>query len=319
MEDKGNEIKQPKIIKVRDKEYSLYNKIDNGSYGKVNLIKGKVDKKEYALKILTNNKYINDFESEIEIFKYFNTIKNTYIPKFYASDKIKINSDENLKYVFIMDYLENNNLFYYIENSKNGIPEEYAKYIFKRIVQGIQFCHNNKVCHLDIKPENIVLNEEFDPMIVDFGFAKQLPELKKGLKNCSEKRGTQYYKSPEMYIEEGEISGIDADIFSLGTVLMLLVSKRVYFYLDTEHIKDKNYPECLKICSMKTKAVRNSIMNNKKYSPELKNLYLRMISIEPNERPSLEEVLKDPLLKEINEIESDEKNLQCLKKNIKII
>ena len=178
-----------------------------------------------------------------------------------------------LKYLNILNYLENNNLFYYIENSKNGIPEEYAKYIFKRIVQGIQFCHNNKVCHLDIKLDNIVLNAEFDPMIVDFGFSKQLPDLKKGLKNCSEKRGTQYFKSPEMYIEEGEISGIDADIFSLGTVLMLLVSKRVYFYLDTEHIKDKNYPECLKICSMKMEDMRNSIMNNKKYSPELKNLY----------------------------------------------
>ena len=58
-------------------------------------------------------------------------------------------------------------------------------------------------------------------------------------------------------------------------------------------------------------------MNNKKYSPELKNLYLRMISIEPNERPSLEEVLKDPLLKEINEIESDEKKFAKFKKEYK--
>ena len=160
-------------------------------------------------------------------------------------------------------------------------------------------------------------------MIVDFGFAKQLPDLKKGLKNCSEKRGTQYFKSPEMYFEKGEISGIDADIFSLGTVLMSSASKRVYFYLenlnknDAKHIEDKNYPECLKICSMKMKAVRNSIMNNKKYSPELKNLYLRMISIEPNERPSLEEVLKDPLLKEINEIESDEKKFAMFKEEYK--
>ena len=229
-------------------------------------------------------------------------------------------------YLFIIDYAEKSDLFFYIKNSNEncGIPEKYSKYIFKRIVQGIQFCHNNKVCHLDIKSENIVLNEEFEPMIVDFSFAKKLQELKRELKNCDEKRGTLFYKAPEMYIEKGPISGIEADIFSLGVLLMYMVSKYMYFQLemfdnedDEKTIKNKNHEECLEICKRKIKGIRNSIMNKKNLSLELKNLYLNMISIEPSERPSLEEVLKDPWLKEINEIESDEEKFAKFKEEYK--
>ena len=327
MEDSKNEskeIKKPLLIKIKGNEYLLYNKSENGTFGKVKMMEGVLDKKKYALKILYKKYYEDDFQNEIKIYEYFNKIDNKYIPKLYDSDIILYKPNKKLN-LFIIDYAEKDDLFFYIKYSNEdcGIPEEYAKYIFKRIVQGIQFCHNNKVCHLDIKPENIVLNEEFEPMIVDFGFAKILSELKRELKNCDEKRGTQFYKAPEMYIEKGKISGIDADIFSLGVLLMYMVSKYFYFQLeklnenDEKYFQEKNHQECYEICKKKMKGIRNSIMNKKNISLELKNLYLNMISIDPKERLSLEEVLKDPWLKEINEIESDEEKFAKFKEDYK--
>ena len=108
-----NEIKEPKLIKVKNKVYHLYNMIDNGAYGKVNLIEGSVDKKKYALKILLNNDFKEDFENEINIYEYFNKINNVFIPKFCDSDTTIIEPNENANNVFIIDYAEKGDLFYY--------------------------------------------------------------------------------------------------------------------------------------------------------------------------------------------------------------
>ena len=93
MEENKNEQKVPKSIKINGKEYHLYNRLQGGSYGKVCLIEDAKDNKFYALKILTKNEdeNIEDFNSEIEIYQYFNKINNKYIPRIYDSDIIKIN------------------------------------------------------------------------------------------------------------------------------------------------------------------------------------------------------------------------------------
>ena len=213
-----------------------------------------------------------------------------------------------------MDYVENKELYDYVDYSDYGIPEEYAKYIFKRIVQGIQFCHNHKVCHLDIKSDNILFDKDYNPIIVDFGRSKKLPELKKELKNCDEKRGTPYYACPEILSKDKTISGIDADIFSLGVLLMFMVSKMLFFRAD--NVKDEQY-QCIingnylkfwELCCKKYDDYQDYpeyLENFLSLSEELKNLYLKMISNKPSQRPKLEEVLIAPWLKEINEIESN--------------
>ena len=61
-----------------------------------------------------------------------------------------------------MNYFEKGNLFYYIQNKKDGFEEIHAKILFKKILEGIQFCHKNNICHLDIKTENILLDKDFN-------------------------------------------------------------------------------------------------------------------------------------------------------------
>ena len=43
----------------------------------------------------------------------------------------------------------------------NGLSEKYAKVIFKKIVKGIEYCHNKNICHLDIKPGNIMFDKNY--------------------------------------------------------------------------------------------------------------------------------------------------------------
>ena len=61
---------------------------------------------------------------------------------------------------FIVDYAEKGDLHLYLKNSNGGFGEKYAKILFKKILEGIQFCHEKNICHFDIKVANILLDEK---------------------------------------------------------------------------------------------------------------------------------------------------------------
>jgi len=51
------------------------------------------------------------------------------------------------------------------------VDEKTARYIFKQILQNVEFIHNFKVAHRDLKPENILINSNFQMCLTDFGYA----------------------------------------------------------------------------------------------------------------------------------------------------
>ena len=97
--------------------------------------------------------------------------------------------------------------------------------IFKKIVERIQFCHNKNICHLDIKPANIVFDNEFEPIIIDFGLSLKINDDK----IYEGKTGTEQYECPEMW-EKGKFTGVEADIFSLGALLFNLIAPSFGFW-----------------------------------------------------------------------------------------
>ena len=155
---------------------------------------------------------------------------------------------------------------------KNGFCEPHAKIIFKKIIEGIKFCHDKNVCHLDLKPRNIVINKNFDPIIIDFGFSEEFNEsttFKKG-------KGSKRYISPEMW-EEKEYDGVKSDIFSLGVILFNLVTRSFGFCRSI--VKDDYYKYIIEADSSgnyvnywdSIKFITNKI----KLSEDFKNLYTK--------------------------------------------
>ena len=86
----------------------------------------------------------------------------------------------------------------------------------------MKFVHENFICHFDIKIENILLNNDYNPLIADFGLAAELKDSEGNIKSFKGKRGTKYAMSPEMFDKEVNYSGIKADIFSLGVLLLAI-------------------------------------------------------------------------------------------------
>ena len=115
--------------------------------------------------------------------------------------------------------------------------------LIKRIIEGIKFCHEKKICHLDIKCDNIMFDKEFNPIIIDFGFSEFLENESIKVQGA---RGYRSYKSPEMW-EKDEFDGKKSDIFSLGAVLFNLVTGVCGFATSKQndkyykHIRNKNY------------------------------------------------------------------------------
>ena len=119
----------------------------------------------------------------------------------------------------ILKYASKGSLLDYInENDENNMDEKIAKIIFKKILLCINVIHEVGVCHLDLKPNNILLDKKYEIKICDFGYSvsKNLKELKGDI-------GYSFFKSPQMF-QNISYRGIKSDIFSLGITLYYMIS-----------------------------------------------------------------------------------------------
>ncbi len=100
--------------------------------------------------------------------------------------------------------------------------------IIEKVARAIHHAHLNHVVHRDIKPQNILLDENDEPHIADFGMARFVAEATINVADMATRPGvavgTPYYMSPEQVRGEQEQIDARADVYSLGAVLYLLLS-----------------------------------------------------------------------------------------------
>ena len=92
-----------------------------------------------------------------------------------------------------------------------------ARYFFKPIVEVLQFMHGRSIAHRDIKLENILLDENLNVKLADFGVSGNIGDV------IPKHYGTEGYLAPENY--EGSGRGDTSDLFALGVILFILVTK----------------------------------------------------------------------------------------------
>ena len=193
---KLNKKIERKSIIINNTQYQIIKELGKGGFGKVYQVLNKSDNKYYAIKQISIKEETKDkiesFQNEINILSKINC---NNIVKYYGSS-----IDNNNIYV-LMEYCDGETLKSFIDkHSKNNlfIKEKILKSIIQQICMGIKEIHNLKLENLDLKPENIFMNDNMDIKLGNFGLSKQINFDKTNTKN---KSGDNYYIAPELLIK----------------------------------------------------------------------------------------------------------------------
>ncbi|MBF0429699.1 MAG: protein kinase [Fibrobacteria bacterium] len=120
----------------------------------------------------------------------------------------------------------------------NILEEKKAAQIVLNICTAIQFAHDNGVFHRDIKPQNIILRPDGEPVVMDFGVAKTHLDKSESLRPGQGKvYGTLEYMAPEQ-ARASEKSNALTDIYSIGAVLYQMVTGRKHFNSSKNILQD---------------------------------------------------------------------------------
>uniref|UniRef100_A0ACD5VTS2 Uncharacterized protein n=1 Tax=Avena sativa TaxID=4498 RepID=A0ACD5VTS2_AVESA len=139
---------------------------------------------------------------------------------------------EGSKRALIYDYMSNGSLERYAfkDNSEGGNTLGWQKLfeIAVGIARGLEYLHrgcNTRIVHFDIKPHNILLDQNFCPKISDFGLAK-LCLNKESVISIGGARGTIGYIAPEVYSKQFGAVSSKSDVYSYGMMVLEMVGAR---------------------------------------------------------------------------------------------
>ena len=188
-------------------KYNIIKFINKGSFGKVYLIEDKSSKEQLAMKrirITNLDQYtIKSIYTEINILAlnscdYLLKLKDLFI--------------YNNTYVCIItDYYSNGDSSRYCKK-ENKLSEDKILKIFTQLCVAVNYLHKNNIIHRDIKPGNILLDNDFNVCLCDFGVSKKMTN-----KITNTFIGTPLFMSPEQI--SNRYYDIKIDIWSLGCVL----------------------------------------------------------------------------------------------------
>ncbi|KAF9932755.1 Cyclin-dependent kinase catalytic subunit [Linnemannia zychae] len=157
-----------------------------------------------------------------------------------AMKKIRLeNEDEDIVYeesklFLVFEFLELD-LKKYMDNPANvrhpaGLPMEQVKNYLYQLIQGVEFCHRRRILHRDLKPQNLLIDENRNLKLADFGLARAfgIP-----LRTYTHEVITLWYRAPEILLGSRHYSTA-VDMWSIGCIFAEMITKRPLFPGDSE-------------------------------------------------------------------------------------
>lgn len=264
---------------TRASRYATIKKLGEGGYGKALLVRNKDDKHLYVMKqVKVSNLSAKDKHAALHEATLLSAFNSPYIVKFTESFE-----EKGVLYI-VMEYADGGDLCQMMERrkrSKKYFTEDEVLYYFIQISMALKYLHDRKVLHRDIKAQNVFLMKTGQVKLGDFGIAKVLQNT---MALAMSQIGTPYYLSPEICNNRKYNS--KTDIWSLGCML--------YEMCTFTHPFDAKDVKSLMKRIIQAKYVP---ISSSRYSPELQALLSRLLNKNPNERPSINQVLGFPFIK----------------------
>lgn len=134
-----------------------------------------------------------------------------------------VDEEDGLQYI-VMEFIDGTDLKKYIDLQGRVSPEK-TIHIMHQVLSAVALAHKNRIIHRDIKPQNILIDNQDRIKITDFGIAVALSET--SITQTNTLLGSVHYLSPEQ--ARGSMATSKSDIYALGVVLYELLSGSVPF------------------------------------------------------------------------------------------
>eukprot|EP00211_Chloroparvula_japonica_P003436 CAMPEP_0119124176 /NCGR_PEP_ID=MMETSP1310-20130426/3868_1 /TAXON_ID=464262 /ORGANISM="Genus nov. species nov., Strain RCC2339" /LENGTH=442 /DNA_ID=CAMNT_0007114087 /DNA_START=139 /DNA_END=1467 /DNA_ORIENTATION=+ len=279
-------------------QFELGEQLGEGSYGSV--WKGRHVKSGKVVAIkrvpVEEEKDLREMMKEVDFMK---GCISPYVIRYYGSARSKNGTDEELW--IVMEYCGIGSVGDIMAICDEPLKENECATVCKYILQGLQYLNNRKMIHRDIKAGNVLLNDQGEGKLADFGVSGQITETQMKRNTVI---GTPFWMAPEVIQEVGY--DYKADIWSLGiTAIELAECRPPYANI---------HP--MRAIFMIPSRPPPKLSAPDKWSADFNDFIAKCLTKNPDERPSADDLLAHPF---IAKSEGPSVLLPLIKKMYKVI
>ena len=284
--------------------------------------------------IVAIKKVKNIFESDIYAHRILREIRLLRILRGHKNIvKLKTimrpSDTKNFKSLNLVSEYCTQNLMNVIRYNAEQMNTDHIKYLTFEIMKGVLYIHSKGVIHRDLKPLNILVNENWDVKISDFGQSNvQIGKINQNY-NLTKYVTTRYYRAPELYLNYSSNYDTSVDMWSIGCTIAELFTKKVFIRANTTEEYLENLVEMLglpdeevekqircqkylqymkeKAPKIKRKSLAELIPNA---PPEAIDLMEKLFTFDPKSRLTAKQVLQHPFLEELYDPENDDQIIE---------
>ncbi|KAL8034462.1 hypothetical protein ABFX02_12G030400 [Erythranthe guttata] len=206
--------------------------------------------------------------------------------------------DKN-KRALVYEFMPNKSLDKFISSKECSIDLETLYKIAIGVAKGLEYLHtgcNSRIVHFDIKPQNILLDEDLCPKISDFGLAK-LCKKKQSIISMIGARGTIGYIAPEIFSRNFGGASHKSDVYSYGMMILEMAGARKFDEVETtgqsslNYFPDKIYEQVVLDVTMKLND--NHVIDDKEeIARKMFLIGFWCIQTVPSDRPQMSKVIE---------------------------
>ncbi|KAK6297171.1 hypothetical protein J4Q44_G00317540 [Coregonus suidteri] len=317
------------MVKMRDlqvklEDFDRVKMIGRGAYGEVQLVRHKASQKVYAMKQLSKFEMIKRSDSaffweERDIMAFSNSPWVVQLCCAFQDDR---------HLYMVMEYMPGGDLVTLTMNY--DMPEKWARFYTAEVVLALDAIHSMGFIHRDVKPDNILLDQNGHLKLADFGTCMKMDLT--GMVHCDTAVGTPDYISPEVLKSQGGDGyyGRECDWWSVGVFIFEMLVGDTPFYAESlvgtygkimDHKNNLNFPDdvqmsndakdliCAFLSDREVRLGRNGVEEIKRH-PFFRNDQWTFDTIRETVAPVVPELSSDIDTSHFDEIEDDKGDVE---------